>query len=114
MLSVVCAREYEAYDRCVREKKFGLRLGELVGVGVPAGALQEQAVYVGAVARLTQRRVARLLVHELKVETDFVDRDGVAARVVLQHAGKERLREEETRDPEDVRRPVVDPICSRR
>jgi hypothetical protein len=44
------------------------------------------------------------------LERDFVDGDGVLSGEVLQHAGEEGLREEETAEPEAVGGVVVDPI----
>ena len=45
----------------------------------------------------------------LEVVAELVDGDGVAPRVVLQHAREEGLREVEARHPEHVRLALVVP-----
>ena len=63
----------------------GHLLGESAGLAVPARAIHEQAVYVGAVLGLLVHIVDG---YDLEVEVEQVDGNGVAARVVLLDAGE--------------------------
>ena len=56
------------------------------------------------------RFLVLLVVHDVKVEAEQIDGDGVLARKVLLHARQEGLREEEARHPELRRRSVVEPV----
>ena len=85
----------------------GHLLGESAGLAVPARAIHEQAVYVGAVLGLLVHIVDG---YDLEVEVEQVDGNGVAARVVLLDAGEKGLREVEAGDPERGRLVLVVPL----
>mmetsp|Transcript_5662 Transcript_5662/g.19199 ORF Transcript_5662/g.19199 Transcript_5662/m.19199 type:complete len:711 (+) Transcript_5662:204-2336(+) len=85
----------------------GQALRQLLGVVVPARALHEHTVDVGAVLGLLAVLPPG---HALLLEEHRVDGDLVLARVVLQHAREEGVREVEARDPEHGGRAVVDPV----
>mmetsp|Transcript_19151 Transcript_19151/g.64150 ORF Transcript_19151/g.64150 Transcript_19151/m.64150 type:complete len:300 (-) Transcript_19151:99-998(-) len=92
---------------CVQD--LWLRLPKDTLVRVPAAAIEvqpvDQAAFCGRLGRGVHPHVAQ----DFEVEVDLVDGDPVLARVVLSRAGDEGLREEEARDPEDGRLPVVHP-----
>ena len=77
----------------------------------PLGALEEHAVAVRAVLGLHREVVARR--HCFKVKHHGVNRELVLPGVVLEHAGEERVGEEEPGDPKHGRRALVDPLLER-
>mmetsp|Transcript_14881 Transcript_14881/g.35930 ORF Transcript_14881/g.35930 Transcript_14881/m.35930 type:complete len:525 (+) Transcript_14881:305-1879(+) len=94
----------------VRVQLLGLGLRQLVLLEVPPRALQKVPRHVAPV--LGRRLLARkgLLVLHVEVPHDGVDGDLVLARVVLQSAREERLREEQAADPVHRGRALVDPL----
>ena len=53
------------------------------------------------------------IVHDVEIEAEQINGDGVLSRKVLLHASQERLCKEEARHPEGWRRTVVEPFLSK-
>mmetsp|Transcript_18745 Transcript_18745/g.47533 ORF Transcript_18745/g.47533 Transcript_18745/m.47533 type:complete len:280 (+) Transcript_18745:541-1380(+) len=103
-------------QRAVHDARLRLLKEPAVAVRVarPARAVQPQPVDVDAVLgpRLDLGRVA--VRRHTEPEAQRIDRDRVLARVHLKHAGHEALREEEARQPEAARQPVLQPAAHER
>lgn len=77
---------------------------------IPARAFQVQSINIAAIVRFFANvRVLHRVDHH-EIEGELIDGDLMLTRVVLRCAGDERLREEETGNPECFRRSLLDPI----
>ena len=99
----------EPHQREIRVELLRPRLGEQVGIVIPSRALQEKPGDVAAVLRRFSCVFVGFSVLDDKVPLDGVDGESVFASVVLKRPRQESLREEQSADPVDRGRAVIDP-----
>mmetsp|Transcript_112909 Transcript_112909/g.231051 ORF Transcript_112909/g.231051 Transcript_112909/m.231051 type:complete len:204 (-) Transcript_112909:2194-2805(-) len=87
-----------------------VRLSEHTPVKVPTGALQEHAVEVHSVLRISLQFAHIQDLRSAREELQRVDGYFRLARVQLQRRCHEALREEEARQPETLRRALYEPV----
>ena len=98
----------EMEHRRVCEEHLRVALHQRHLLVAPLATLEEHPVAVRAVLGFGREVAVRG--HRLEVEHHRVDRKLVLARVVLEHAGEKRVREEKPGDPKLRRRALVDPL----
>jgi len=77
---------------------------------VPPCSLKEDTVNVAAVFRFFFDFCVSHLIHNFYLKIDSIDGNYILSGVVLKGSSDEGLREEETRDPEDIRCASIDPL----
>eukprot|EP00964_Phaeocystis_antarctica_P117143 scaffold80980_cov54-Phaeocystis_antarctica.AAC.1 len=110
VVDLVARRRLDLHHGQLGVELLHVGLLERAGGGVPARALDDEAVDVRALARGGLDLLGPALGH-LDGEADLVERPLVLARGHLQHGGEEGLRVEEARDPRALgRRQVARPV----
>jgi hypothetical protein len=81
-----------------------------VSGAVPSGSLEIEAIGIAAIFWLLCDLVVRDFVVDLHIEVKLVDGDHVLSRIVLQTTCEERLREEQSTQPEHCRGASLNPL----
>lgn len=100
---------HQPHDGDGGDEHLGVRLFQVLVVGVPSASFNEQAMDKGTIVRLLGGVYALGIGDDLEVELDGIDGDLVLSGVVLFHTSQERVNEMETRNPEARRMAVVNP-----
>lgn len=102
-----------------------MRLVDHLHGAVPSGTVQEQTLHIGTwhthTGRITRQQsqlsltihgilIVSLVVEHFIIEVQQVNRDRVFPGIVLLHTREKGLGEIEARDPENWRRPIIEPI----
>jgi len=100
---------HQPHDGDGRDKHLGVRLFEVLVVGVPSATFNEQTVDEGTIVGFLARVNTLGVRDDLEVVLDGINGDLILSGVVLFHTSEETVSEMETRNPEDSSGSVIDP-----
>mmetsp|Transcript_45985 Transcript_45985/g.114330 ORF Transcript_45985/g.114330 Transcript_45985/m.114330 type:complete len:251 (+) Transcript_45985:1345-2097(+) len=111
LVLVVGIDGFEPHHGHIAEQHLGRRLANHLLVVIPLGPIHEQTIHIATRLRLLLQHILGLTsVQYGVVINELVDGHACGAGVVLQSAGEERLREEESRYPIIRWRALVNPL----
>lgn len=96
--------------RQIRVEFLGLRVCDNLLLEVPATTFKEYTVNVAPILRLLFHLCVSHVVNDLKLEPNLIDSDDMLSCKVLKGSCDKGLREEESRDPENIGCPIVYPL----
>lgn len=100
---------HQPHDGYGRDQNLGVRLVEVLVVGVPSATFNEETVDEGTIVGLFARINTLGVRDDLEVVLDGIDGDLILSGIVLLHTSKETVSEMEARNPEDSSGSVINP-----
>jgi len=100
--------EPQVWHRC--EQLFRCWFLQHVDVRIPSATFKIQTINVSTISRSNFWILFVLLTENFKVEVQLINSNHILSSVVLLKTSQERLSKEETRDPEDLRSAVINPL----
>jgi hypothetical protein len=101
---------HQPHDGHRRDKHLGVRLIEVLVVGVPSASFNEQTVDEGTIVGFLRCINTLGIRDDLEVVLDGIDRNLVLSGIVLLHTSKETVSEMEAGNPEAWRVIFIDPF----